>query len=460
MSNVAVASETLLYLDYDNDTRSVKEGPDLVPYVYDYNHNLVRSANVGFGRIPNGALVENKLDTTAAAEIMKAGEELTIEFFIKGNPGSLKEWEYLLTIGGSWNPCIRVDAGTGKTMRLTVWTSGGDDVQTSSISLVDGKWHHVAVTVKPISGGSHIEAFVDYNSIYSKDKTSEFKYSQCGVLTLNNRQGSACGGCDVDEIRYSRGVLAKSEFLRLDDTPPPKDGTTLLYLPLDTDAKTIAYADKQGNVSGTADFVGATRTRTKVKEFGTDVKLRDLNLAYLQQDGHDLYVYNNFWALEKSHCQTCTIEFFIKGGSSVKSWEVPLCYGNWTSAGSYGFMIQVDDSKNIRFKPGVGTADEWITIPVDLSKEKWHHVAIETQPSVKEGYENGSRFDAFVDYGMQSVAGDDFKDQFNGLVEGRVIFNPNKNAHCAIDELRVTQGLLPVSKFLSFGKLGLFIVVK
>lgn len=458
-SQTALASETLLYLDYDNDTRSVKQGVDLIPYVYDGNYNLVRDVqNAGFLRIPNGTPIWTELDATSAAAIKTAGEDLTIEFFIKGNPDSLRAWEYLLTIGGPWDWSIRIDADASRNLRVS--TSPGGE-HPSSISLVDGKWHHVAVTVTPIAGGSHIEAFADYNLLYSTDATSVFKYSQGGVLSINQNSVGGCGGCDVDEIRYSRGVLSQSEFLRLDDTPPPVDGSTLLYLPLDADAKTIAYTNKQGTVSGFTDLTSATRTHTAVKEWGTGTTIRSENKAFLQQaTDHDLYVYDSFYALESEHCQTCTIEFFIKGGPAVASWETPLCYGYWSSVGTYGLLLQIDDSKKIWMKPGVGSLDVGFQVPIDLSKEKWHHVAVTVQPSTKAGCEGGSYFEVFTDYAETPVVTANYAEPFNGLRWGRMIFNINKDSHCALDELRVTKGVLPVSKFLSFEKLGFIMSFK
>lgn len=457
---MAQAAETLLYLNYDNVERSVKEGPDLFPYVCDGKHTAARATpNAGFLRVPKGQEEWNALDATPAAAITQAGEELTIEFFVKGNPESFAAWQYAVTIGGPWDWSVRVDANAQRNIRLCVNQSDSFGKE-SSVSLVDGKWHHIAVTVKPREGGgSHVETFVDYSPLWSGDLTSGFKYGRGGVFSANRDGGGGyCGGCDVDEVRFTRGILDKSEFLRLEENPPV-DGETLLYLPFDVDGKTIAHAEWQGQVSGTPRLVEATRTHTAVKEWGTGVKVRNENVKFLEMTG-ELYVYNSCWALQRPNCDTCTIEFFIKGNPSAPAWSIPLCYGNWTSPGGYGFLVQVRDDKKIWLKPGVGNSDVGIFVPADLSKEKWHHVAVQISPSTKAGCENGSRFDVYLDYGETPVASADYANAFNGLAQGRLVINPGSVSYCAIDELRVTKGILPVSKFLAFGKLGLFLVIK
>lgn len=459
---MAHATETLLYLNYDNDTQSVKEGADLIPYVFDGYHDLVRTdVNAGFLRLPNGTGKWVDIASSAASAIKTANEELTIEFFVKGNPETLGNWHYLVTVGGPYTGQMGVcaDVNASKKLRLSVYPAGAKE---TSVSMIDGKWHHVAVTIKPINdgAGSHIESFVDYDAqVHNVDTTTPYLYSSGGVLCFNRSGNAGQGGCDVDEVRFTRGILDRKDFLRLEKTPPPVDGETLLYLPLDGDAKTIAHVEGQDKIEGTFTFADTTRTRTAVKEYGSDVKIRQLNLKYCAP-GALSSSYNNYWALSKEKCQTCTIEFFIKGSADVTPWQVPFCYGNWTSKGNYGFLIQVNSDQTIWLKPGVGDSDTGFRIPADLTKEKWHHVALTIQPSTREGYEGGSHIEAFLDYNTPPVAANDYKNAFNGLVSGRLCFNPNGNAHCSIDEFRVTKGILPVSKFLAFDKLGLVVVIK
>lgn len=467
--SMTAASETLLWCDCDNDTGwSVKEGSDLLPFVCDGTYTSVRQGNnQGFWRVPSGKDKWVNLGAPASA-VKETGKELTIEFFIKG-PSDLYGGRSLMTIGGTWDGAswaLILSPNDNRYIELRI-NAGGMIRQNTSVSLIDGKWHHVALVVTPINDGaaSHIDAYVDYSKVIDKDAVGVFNYGACGTLDINRSGGSAKdhSGCDLDEIRFSRGALSVSEFLRLDDTLPPEDGAALLYLPFDNDANSIAYPSKNNGVVGTADFVAATRTHTAVRERGTDVKVREENLAYLQQEqlaGHDLYIYNNFYALTKEMCQTCTIEFFIMGSPLVTNWESVMCYGHWGNYGQYGLLLQVDNSKKLWVKPGVGTTDTGFQLSIDLTKEKWHHVAIEIQPSTKEGCEGGSHFEAFVDYSKDPVVVKDYAQAFNGLPQKRLVFNDSRASHCAIDELRVTKGILPVSKFLSFEKQGLILVIQ
>ena len=92
----ASASETLLYMDYDNDANSVKAGSDLLPFVCNASGTGLReTTNAGFLRLANGEQKWVALESTAAANIKTANEELTIEFFLKGNPETLAAWHYV-----------------------------------------------------------------------------------------------------------------------------------------------------------------------------------------------------------------------------------------------------------------------------------------------------------------------------------------------------------------------------
>ncbi|MGX8707791.1 MAG: hypothetical protein ACSW72_03455 [Bacteroidales bacterium] len=460
----ARAAETIQYLNFDNHAMSVKEGSLLFPYVCNKAGDDLRngSTNAGFLRIAKG----KELYAVLNSSVRTADQELTIEFFVKGGADGVTVANWLLSLGGTWggaSAACRVEVTNSKTIRLRIMRAGGSDLTAeTSAKLTDGKWHHIGITVEPINDGaaSHIVAYVDYSTKVIDDSSAKFKYAGLDCLDFNRSGGSTNGGSgvDVDELKFTRGILSPDDFMRL-DLPPPVDGETLLYLPLDGDGKSIAHTEKQGWASTDMQFVGATRTRTRVKEHGTDVKVRDLNLKYLSMGGYG-ETKNSYWALTGAKCQTCTIEFFIKGNPNVGVWCTELCYGYWKTPGQYGFLVDVNSDKTILFKPGVGDQNTYFTIPADISKEKWHHVAIEIQPSTKEGCEGGSHFEAFLDYNETPVATADYSKPFNGLYGGRICFSPEGNAKCSIDELRITKGILPVSKFLAFRKQGLFLVVR
>lgn len=460
----AQAAETIQYLNFDNDEMSIKEGDLLFPYVCNKAGDDLRdgSKNAGFLRIAKGEYLYKGLD----ASVRTADQKLTIEFFIKGGVEGVTADNWLVAIGGTWTGASRaccISVTNNQKIRLVISrTSASDLTVDTSVGIADGKWHHIGITVEPINDGaaSHIVAYVDYNTKVIDDSSAKFKYEGLACLDFNRSGGSTNGGSgvDVDELKFTRGILSPDDFMRL-DLPPPVDGETLLYLPLDGDGKTIAHAEKQEWDPTDMNFVEASRTKTSVKEYGSDVRIRDLNLKYLDMGGYGA-TYNSYWALTGEKCQTCTIEFFIKGHPNVGVWCTELCYGYWITKGQYGFLVEVNSDKTILFKPGVGDLDVTFRIPANISKEKWHHVAIEIQPSTKEGCEDGSHFEAFLDYNETPVATADYSKPFNGLYGGRICFSPGGNGKCSIDEFRVTKGILPVSKFLSFEKQGALLVVR
>ena len=433
--NVAVtasASETLLHLDYDNDLKSVKEGSDLLPFVCNASGTDLRGTpNAGFLRLANGEQRWVALESTAAANIKTANEELTIEFFLKGNPETLAAWHYVMTIGGPWSGqwAAIVDADASKNIRLQI---DGFSSANTSASLVDGKWHHVAIVVKPINGGagSHVEAYVDYSRVLNVDnETTPFKYSCCGTLDINHNSGFACGGCDVDEVRFTRGTLDVSEFMRLSN-PWPEDGVFR-----------VSFDDDVSSVKSGDDLIPYVCTAN-----GEDL-ISGINGGYLHLVPNSGmrefgFPYESFLA----KADELTIEFFVKcDPENLRTWQLPLVFGSTTDGNSHVFRVESDGNKGIFLKILNGLR---IAQPnVSLVDGKWHHVAIRVNPT-----ETGCHVETFFDYKscafLYGSSGDiDSAFNYEWLATSKLCLNYS-NSGVDIDELRFTRGLLQSDEFM------------
>jgi hypothetical protein len=92
-------------------------------------------------------------------------------------------------------------------------------------SFHDGKWHHVALTAASLANGAtQFKYYFDYQEVYSKntDKLA-WRGVDDGMLLEFGRDIKSTFW--IDELRFTKGVLMPSEFLKA--MPPP--GITVIF---------------------------------------------------------------------------------------------------------------------------------------------------------------------------------------------------------------------------------------
>lgn len=154
--------------------------------------------------------------------------DLTIEFFIKGaaDPAASSAWKnpfqfadadsifpFLLQLNGSKMYYLRSDAPYWNGQGAKPGVNDCKNTCNSTVAFNDGKWHHVALTVKDTGNGtSKTELFLDHNSVSSKS----FPNSAWRGLGRDGFFGLGDGGAGkvwIDEVRITNGVLTKEQFL-------------------------------------------------------------------------------------------------------------------------------------------------------------------------------------------------------------------------------------------------------
>ena len=82
--------------------------------------------------------------------------------------------------------------------------------------MVDGRWHHVAVTYDEEAG--RIVGYLDYQPFATNILTGPISYGTSGAFVLGLGTSLNNNGYHgwVDEVRYTREALAPSQFLRID----------------------------------------------------------------------------------------------------------------------------------------------------------------------------------------------------------------------------------------------------
>jgi hypothetical protein len=163
---------------------------------------------------------------------------MTIEFFMKADPvsGVIPVWGDLIQMTGlndwNWKLVFRVQRHNNSiyTVIDNPTEKGGELKSTGSpVNLYDGKWHHVAIVIKPGK----------YNGNPTEDSTLYIDYMQAGY---KSQMGTAAAPANlqlrlgnktvpwnvpnfyVDEFRVTSGVLPIERFQRM----VPMRGTVLI----------------------------------------------------------------------------------------------------------------------------------------------------------------------------------------------------------------------------------------
>ena len=144
--------------------------------------------------------------------------EVTIECFVKYIAAD--NYANILRLNKSNNnwtakPIWSLGFSDGK---LCVWvnTSGSNQTGQFGNTVLDGKWHHVAVTIAEREGGITVKVYDNYKQIGDAwNVAGHLDYSQgsCLGLGLSSVYEAIFQGF-VDEVRISRGVLPVNAFLR------------------------------------------------------------------------------------------------------------------------------------------------------------------------------------------------------------------------------------------------------
>jgi len=152
--------------------------------------------------------------------------DLTLEFFIKGSSATRSKdlwggpfrlsdannvFPFLLQINGSTNYYFRADAaywnGTGEES----WYNKLD--RNTRTDFHDGKWHHVALTVKETANEtSRLELFFDHVSIGSL-ASANHAWRGLGRDGFMGFGHANAGTVWIDEVRVTKGVLKPESFL-------------------------------------------------------------------------------------------------------------------------------------------------------------------------------------------------------------------------------------------------------
>ena len=145
-------------------------------------------------------------------------ESATIEFFMKGSPtdADVTTWKTKMSLGRnvvSGKYGLLIQANDSKKYYLRVDTESSNVAATSPFAMTDGKWHHFAVVIEPLSDGAQTQVtyYFDYGDPVVKTATGIWY----GLLHGNEITfGETTSALWFDEFRVTKGVLPKSKFMK------------------------------------------------------------------------------------------------------------------------------------------------------------------------------------------------------------------------------------------------------
>lgn len=148
-------------------------------------------------------------------DVMKyAWDELTVEFFYKGNPAS---WASMVRTHYYHNSALflpwNVGRGDGATLMTRVDGKNSTSVPSAIPvnSLYDGQWHHMAIVFS--TKRNRVSYWLDYEKVSDVAGNAPGYYAEDTAFGIGLASTPLVGS--VDELRITNGALPVEKFLRL-----------------------------------------------------------------------------------------------------------------------------------------------------------------------------------------------------------------------------------------------------
>ena len=395
--------------------------------------------------------------------------EVTVEFFVrplrlgtmtnngwqlvaKQSSGNNATFTYSICLGNDSNegmPYVNCYDSSGTLMNTT-----GVSKFKSSRSILDGRWHHVALTVS----NTVAKLYVDYALAKSVTLTEPLFYNDTAPLYIGaSQQDIYKPGGFIDEVRISDTMLAPSQFQRYHDPAPTRFSVGFEG---SLDAAVIDPYRSSGGASpvlaGTGGKMGDDHSKPAFSavEFpgprivdGLGNVLRKTNTRALRFVGSTVHYPHNP-GLEMAEM---TAEFFMKHeaadnyasllrfNQATNNWgATPIWNIGYTSTGNE-IQMRIDTTKKTNQVKSFGST---------FLDGKWHHVAVTFQQGATSV--TVRMYDNYSQVGTDwSIAGR--LNYANGSCLGvgtTTPLTPPRGFTGWIDEIRISRGVLPVDAFM------------
>lgn len=376
-------------------------------------------------------------------------------FFQQGNL-----WRFGSDGDGFWefNGCSVM----GEAVTVSGMSIGG----TANRIMEDELWHHVAV----VYDGTNPEArtfkvFIDKRPVVSKENCPEIKVEEGSdpvpvwIGHSGASEASPFPGW-IDEVRYTDAALDPDDFLEISDVW--QDGDTLGWWRFEKDAlganKVCTFANEA--LTPLAMLPSASGAITVLAGAGADIKDSE---GMLHSNTNAAYMYGNSLIVEDC-------PYIVKDGFTLEAsyqWNEEgagsrMVYSTGTTAdfmskattvasrgdanGLYIYMKGTSSDGNARMLTvKMGGEEHQLTVSLEDWFSGWHHLAVTYDPTehvllVYKDYQEVMRWEdcpRLPEYDPTAL-------RPVGILRG------SAKPYFMTDEIRLTRGVLPVSKFLDF----------
>lgn len=363
---------------------------------------------------PEGDYKVASLVTLADRQEYRA-ESITIEAFIRVERDYEDRWRFIVAKPGqkddgsattAWMTGLTGASGTlfmyvntKNTAEDGTVTYSATDSWCGSVSVLDGKWHHVAMVID--GANKKIYKYVDYVNRATASYTGEIPY---GDVAENNAVyvGKHWGSWgyfpgSIDEVRISSGVLTPKEFLRPNFGAKDCLPETVLYMPFEELSffggswRSYAMLLDQAFPNDTATINSITFSKTTEDLVTTS---DEVNAAFTRRNIASRTTTENSTVLKTVACPTATKEVCprITFNDKVDSLHSSL-KGSFTlelfakintpsELGGLRYIallrgesipLYLTSSGDLRYKP---LWKEPELVGPNICDDKWHHIAI------------------------------------------------------------------------------------
>lgn len=391
----------------------------------------------------------------------------TMECFFK-TPGLIDGETWTLF----YSPCVKVCVGDDGKILGCGFRTYGDDGSVSDIKsksrVDDGAWHHLAFVYD--IGAAKTRLYVDYalqGSASVTLGTTGTAYPSAGAQNIASSRQYFPGW--LDELRITKRALGPEEFILAD---PAGAAGVLVHLTFDNgDYAVEPYPSL--NPAG----AGFARNEGDAPAFSDNVKPK------LAMDGEaGLVVKRNVKSLAMNASQvryphftslygktSFTLEWFMKlsscetGAGLLRLNQSTAAFEGSDPAPMWRVYVRANSKKALDFEAHEASQQKYITtwtsFPDDIDDGRWHHYAITVEQIVVSGTTK-TELRLYRDYESHG------SQQFTGVLAypadddcAFTIGTDNKFAGY-MDEIRISDGVLPVASFMRSMFVGTAIFVR
>ena len=359
-----------------------------------------------------------------------------------------------LTSGGK--PYVNVYDSSGTLMNTT-----GIGKFESSTSILDDRWHHVALTVN----GKAAKLYVDGLLAKSVTLTGNLHYKDDAPLYIGASQmGYYVSGGFIDEVRISDKALQPNQFLHMKSVNLEK---TLFHagfegdLGVETTMSIPEFTGVEGRVDTVASpslpgFDAQNVPYERIGDrLGNEIRKPNASSVFLKDS-----------TITYPHCPNLespemTIEFFMKY-QAASNYASILRFGkSYTNPGSnpvWNIGLNIDASQIMMRIDTTTTENQTREFGNTFLDGEWHHVAVTI--AQREGGITLRMYDNYKQVGADRLLTGSLNYE-KGSCLGIGRSSVSKAGFTGwIDELRISRGVLSVDEFMRRGRYGTTVVVQ